>query len=441
MKLKFNQDLFVPKGTYVIGVSGGVDSMVLLSSMVSIQDRLNLKLVLVHMNYHQRPTSDQDEALVLSYAKEHHIEAHSFDFVSSPFGNFQQEARNQRYHRFYELAKDKNADAICLAHHADDQMETILMRINRGTSFVGYAGMKEVSLYKDMPLLRPLIKSSKQELIDYAKENNVPYLQDESNMENHYTRNRYRHEVTPFLKSENPKSLEKWNEFSDDILEAYHLISKHSTAFIEKNITLHNNVYSFEINLFQKEEKIVQKDILKRLTNLASSNQTELTTEHIDSMNKIMNSKNPNLKKRFDAHLFVYKSYQKMSFTEKEIEVSPFEIIINDFSEIKLPNNDLIIISQNKRNNDGKTIELWYNNLDSLFPLTLRSRKEKDLLHFSYGTKKLKDHLMDKKIPLSERNELPILVDSTGEIRYIPSIYTFIPDKKENKIYITYLKG
>ncbi|MGD9909968.1 MAG: tRNA lysidine(34) synthetase TilS [Candidatus Izemoplasmatales bacterium] len=441
MVLKFNQSLFVKHGSYVVAVSGGIDSMVLLSLMNALKDELHLTLYALHMNYHKRDSALRDQQIVEKYCKNNNIECMIADFIDSPFGNFQQEARNQRYNQLYHFSKKVGAEAICLAHHADDQMETILMRLNRGSSFVGYAGMKEVSLYKDMPLFRPLLAESKDNIIAFAKEMNIPFGFDETNDQDEYTRNRFRHTITPFLKKENPKALQKWNEFSEDILDSYHLISKLSNQFLEEFLVSNNERYQIELNRFLGEEKIIQKDILKKLVNLASKNATELTKEHMEDIYKIIHSSKPNLKKKLDQHLFIQKSYQVLSFQEKEMKPNSYEFKLTTFGEVSLPNDYIITISQNERNNSGKTIELWYNNLDSLFPITFRSRKDKDTIRLTYGTKKLKDFFIDKKIPLIERNELPLIIDATGEIICIPNIYTFKPDVRETKIYITYQKG
>lgn len=441
MLLKFNQSLFVKHGSYVIAVSGGVDSMVLLSLMNDLKEELHLNLYVLHMNYHKRDSALRDQQIVEDFCKKNKIECTLTDFIDSPFGNFQQEARNQRYHQLYQLSKRVNASAICLAHHADDQMETILMRLNRGSSFVGYAGMKEVSLYKDMPLFRPLLLESKDHILTYAKEMNLPYGFDESNDQDDYTRNRFRHTVTPFLKKENPKALEKWNEFSEEILESYHLISKLSNQFLDQFLEIRYERYEIQLKFFLDEEKIIQKDILKKLVNLASKNATELTKEHLEDIYKIIHSSKPNIKKKLDQHLFIQKSYQVLSFQEKEVKPNPYEFKLTTFGEVSLPNDYIITISQIERNNSGKTIELWYNNLDSLFPITIRSRKDKDTIKLTYGAKKLKDFFIDKKIPLTERNELPLIVDATGEIICIPNVYTLKPNVRDTKIYITYQKG
>jgi len=436
-----NQSLFVKNGTYVLGVSGGIDSMVLLTLLSSLKEELDLKLYVFHMNYHKRGSADRDEVIVKNYCEKLDIDFISKNFIDSPFGNFQQEARMQRYHQLYELATEVHANAICLAHHSDDQMETILMRINRGSSFVGYAGMKETSLYKDMPLFRPLLEESKENILRFGKEQNIPFGEDESNQSEDYTRNRFRHHITPFLKDENPKALEKWNEFSKEILDSYHLINKLSTHFLSQHLQTKSQSYDIPLPVFLEEERIIQKDILKKLTNLASKNKTELTKEHMDDIYKIIHSKKPNLKKQLDQHLFIQKSYVVLSFSETENQPIPFEFQLAEFGEQRLPNDSIITISQFKRNNGGKTIELWYNNLDSLFPITIRSRKEKDTLTLTFGAKKLKDFLIDKKIPMNERNELPLIIDASDRIICIPDIYTFKPEEKKTKIYITYQKG
>jgi len=439
--LKLNQSLIESKDHLIIGVSGGIDSMVLLDSLRHLQSSLNLKLSVVHMNYHQRIDSTEDEALVKSYCETYDIPFFSFDYSMNKKGNFQQNAREERYLKYASVAKEQNAKKIVIAHQNDDLLETILMRLTRGSSLLGYAGILETSELKNsgLTVIRPLLNVSRADIEEYAKENNVPYREDSSNGEDHYTRNRFRHQVTPFLKQENPQVLSQASSFSKDIKEAYELIDELANQFITSSLQQNQDAYTVQIENFNQEKSIIQKDILKKIINIVSHNQDELSNKNIEEFYNVLNSTKPNIEKKLTQNVYLTKSYQLLTFSSSLPKMISYEINIEDFGTYELPFNQTLTISQIKRNNDSKSENIWYNSLDSIFPLTIRSRKERDSLNFSFGTKKLKDVYIDKKIPKRVREELPLVLYKK-EIIYIPGIYkSDIVD--ELSITITYLKG
>lgn len=441
MELKFNTLLIAPSDTLVVAVSGGVDSMVLLDLLMNLKNQVKFQLFVAHMNYHKRTSSDLDEQFVRTAAKKYGLEMKSFDFADSNQENFQMEARNQRYFQFYQYAKSVFANKLVLAHHNDDQIETILMRLTRGSSFVGYAGIKERSTYKDIELIRPLLFESKENIEKYATLNDIHYQTDESNLTDHYTRNRFRHNIVPLLKEENPKVLEKIQQFSNDISSAYALIQKYSSGFLSKHVEKQADCHSIPIARFLEEDAIVQKDIIIKTVNAISQNQTELSEKNIDLILEMMSSSKPNIQKRISDRIFVYRSYDSLLIQSKEELYASFELVVQDFGKVILPNNDIIDISKNEHKCGGKSIDLWYNNLDSLFPITIRTRRNKDVLTYPFGRKKLKDVLIDKKIPMKIRNTVPIVLDSTQRILYIPDIYKSEESVGSNHLYFSYSKG
>lgn len=439
--LKLNQSLIESKDHLVIGVSGGIDSMVLLDSLRHLQSSLELKLSVVHMNYHQRTDSTEDEALVKTYCETYDIPFFSFDYSMNKEGNFQQNAREERYLKYASVAKEQNAKKIVIAHQNDDLLETILMRLTRGSSLLGYAGILETSELKNSgcTVIRPLLYVSRADIEEYAKANNVSYREDSSNGEDHYTRNRFRHQVTPFLKQENPQVLSQTTSFSKDIKEAYELIDELANDFITSSLQQNQEEYTVSILEFNQEKSIVQKDILKKIINIVSKNQDELSNKNIDEFYNVLNSTKPNIEKKLTQNVYLTKSYQLLTFSSSLPKMISYEINIEDFGTYELPFNQTLTISQIKHNNDSKSENIWYNSLDSIFPLTIRSRKERDSLNFSFGTKKLKDVYIDKKIPKRVREELPLVLYKK-EIIYIPGIYkSDVVD--ELSITITYLKG
>jgi tRNA(Ile)-lysidine synthase len=193
-------ELFSQKDLVIVGVSGGVDSMVLCHLLLAGGFRFRI----AHINYGLRGADSNDDALfVKTWAAKNNV---SFDFLEAKMewaenkSGIQQKARTIRYDWFSELSAQHNATAILTAHHQNDQAETILHNYIRGGGVAALRGMLNVS----NGIVRPLLSFSKEEILAYAKANNIAWREDRSNATNDYTRNYIRHEVVPALEKINP---------------------------------------------------------------------------------------------------------------------------------------------------------------------------------------------------------------------------------------------
>lgn len=195
-------NLITPGSTIIVGLSGGPDSVFLLHYLAWLAPQKNLTLIAAHLDHGWRTESVQDaqfcQELTVQYNTPFilkHLKDTLVSFKSS--GSKEELGRKARRAFFEQVAKEHNAQAIALAHHADDQMETFIMRIIRGASLTGLAGMKT----KEGLYIRPLLNLNKQEILDYLHEHQIPYVTDASNQSDEYLRNRIRNQVIPALKS------------------------------------------------------------------------------------------------------------------------------------------------------------------------------------------------------------------------------------------------
>ncbi|NLA32598.1 MAG: tRNA lysidine(34) synthetase TilS, partial [Mollicutes bacterium] len=187
------------KDNYIIvAVSSGPDSMCLLDILLNVTK----KIVVAHVNYHQRKQSKNEEKYLKNYCEENNLIFELKDYQDKKSINFQSDAREFRYDHFTNLAKKYKTKYIFTAHHGDDLIETILMRLTRGSILSGYAGFKEISIENELITVRPLIHYTKEEIIEYNKEHKIKYFIDKSNQKNDYTRNRFRNKLLPFFKEE-----------------------------------------------------------------------------------------------------------------------------------------------------------------------------------------------------------------------------------------------
>ncbi|MDO4680521.1 MAG: tRNA lysidine(34) synthetase TilS [Aerococcus sp.] len=205
----------------LLAVSGGVDSMVLLASCMTLQERGRLKLQVMHINHQLRPDAAKDQQLVMDYC-----EAHDLDLTvriwrhESELDNVEARARDFRYGNFAAYLKEQDLSYVVIAHHQQDVAETTLMRLIQGASVSATAGIKPVSplyLAPKKTVLRPLLNFSKEDLYDCAEHSRIPYREDETNQSLDYTRNRMRHYWFPKLAGENPNVIQHFAQFAGEL--------------------------------------------------------------------------------------------------------------------------------------------------------------------------------------------------------------------------------
>jgi len=434
----FGSHLIEPGDSLLLAISGGIDSMVLLDMIVKLKEKLNLKLYIAHVDHQKRVTSKDDRDFVLDYAQDLNIPCFIESLEIDDNQNFHDYAHKKRYDFFYKIAKENNINKVVLAHNANDNAETILMRLTRGSSFEGYRGILESNYYKDLLVIRPLLHVPRNDIEVYQQVNLIAYQNDPTNEMDGYTRNRYRHHLLPLFEQENPRYLEKISQFSYYQSLAYELIDELSNKFLE-NIEIDDSI-SIDIDELLKNKKIIQIEIIKKIINHLTNNKLELSFQNFVDIIDLTNNEKPHLQFIIENELYVYKSYQKLYFQREPNELSEFHFEINDFTEIELPNGYLVNITKKPNKNYGFLYKLCYNNLDLVFPLTVRNRLNGDKLKTSIGTKKLKDVLIDKKVPILERNSLPVFLNKNDEIIYIPGIFAK-NTTGDNELYILVQKG
>ncbi len=416
--LKTNQiDL---KGkTICVAVSCGVDSSVLLHLLESLKDELLFNIVICHVNHGQREQSNEEEKYIKEYGMNHKLTVEVKHFTNDMFKNknFQSEARNLRIEFFKETMEKYNSKYIFLAHHLKDDIETSIMHMIRGSSLASYAGMREITNYKGITILRPLLKVLKEDIYKYAQDNNITYFEDSSNETNHYARNRIRHDIIPVLFEENNNFIQSFLLFKERINNSSILIQKQRDDYIDNFVKKTNNknicldLDSFKnIKTNELTKEFMQKEILFELLK-----KYYLSLTQVNEIIKIVNSNRPNIKIEFNTFI-VTKEYNELIIQEKESKQKKQDIFItindigiydiNDkymlevvpFTDEDVKKNKNILINSNV---------LWYNS--SMFPFILRNRRNGDKITVGNGTKKVKDLLIDEKIPLSLRDNFLLL--------------------------------
>jgi tRNA(Ile)-lysidine synthase len=207
IEFKNQYRLFSESATLVVALSGGPDSVFLLHYLHSLIPSLKLKLIGAHLNHQWRSTADRDEAFCADLCQKLGIPfvstfLNEIALIKKYNGSKEEFARHKRRAFLEQVAKDYNADAIALGHHADDQIETFFIRLMRGATLTGLQGMKA----KDGKYIRPLLAISKQEIVEYLKMHAIPYCSDETNEDKTFLRNNIRHTLIPAFTAVDPRA-------------------------------------------------------------------------------------------------------------------------------------------------------------------------------------------------------------------------------------------
>lgn len=416
--------------TVVAAISYGPDSMVLLDILIDLRKQLGFDIICAHVNHNIREESKDEKILLEEYCSLNNVK---FEFYEIPKSEdkplTESQARNIRYNFFDEVIKKYNAKYLMTAHHGDDLVETILMRIVRGSSLKGYAGFSKETIKDNYMVVRPLLELTKDEIVSYANKNKIPYALDKTNNTEVYTRNRYRINILPFLKKEDKDVHLKFLKYSETLNDYSRYIETKSDesftkCFIDNKLNL---------SIFNKEDELIKKRIIaKILENTYQSNIDILDDKHINLFMSLANEIKPNMNLSFPLGYLLKKEYNYIELTTNE-EAECYSYELKD--SVLLPNGREIRVVDSIDHNSNYMTRL--NSKDLKLPLIVRTKEEGDkiILKGMEKSKKVKDIFIDEKIPISIRKNQPILVDSDGNVLWIPGVKKSIFDRKENEEY------
>ena len=421
--------------TIVIGCSTGPDSMALMDMLVKIRDKYQLYLICAHVNHNVRKESYDEAIFMQDYCMKNKVIFESMVIEHYGDDNFHNEARNIRYNFFEEVVKKYKANYLMTAHHGDDLMETIMMRIVRGSNLNGYAGFKRVVDMGNYQLVRPLIDFTKEELLEYDERNNVTYFIDSSNSKPKYTRNRYRKVVLPFLKEEDPNVHKKFLKFSENIMSANEFIEKERNKALEQVLD-HGKI---SISKFLKIDSFLQKEILYFLMEIYYQDDLILLNDrHINLLISVIQGNRQNVTVNLPNEVLAVREYDNFYLRRETEELTTYEIEFSDM--VDLPNKHSIKKIEDCIENGNDICRLSSSEVQ--LPLIVRTRKLGDKIYIKgmNGSKKIKDVFIDSKISKSSRDLWPVVVDSLDRVIWIPGLKKSKFDKKKEESYDIILK-
>lgn len=416
--------------TIILGLSGGSDSMCLLHLLLHLDIKLNI--ICAHINHNIRKESEAEAAYIKDYCHQQNIILEYTKFSKKNLASNYSEAelREKRYAYFDELVQKYQASYLITAHHGDDLIETILMRLSRGSNLKGYSGFQVSTSKQNYTILKPLIYVTKEDILKYNAENKIKYFNDATNTSSKYTRNRYRQNILPFLKKENNNIHLKYLKFSQELLDYYNYVETQVDEELKKR-TKNNEL---DITNFTSLPKLIQNKIIEKILKANYPHNLNLVSnKHLYLIIDLINNKNPNLEIDLPDKLKIQKAYNKLKISRNIQEDSKYHIIIS--RNTILPNGRIIeICDKNELTNNYCT------RLDSReikLPLFVRNREIGDrmVIKNMKNSKKIKDIFIDLKLPKEQRDTQPVVVDSNNNIIWLPGLKKSQFDKAKSENY------
>ena len=407
---------------FILACSTGSDSMALFN--LCIQSNLKNNMIVCHVNHCLREESIQEEEYITNLCKELNIKCYVKKLnINNTKENIEQIARDKRYEFFISTAKLEDCHYILTAHQADDQIETIIMRLLKSSSLRSYAGIEKESKREDIIIYRPLLEYSKETLRTYCINNNIKYYDDITNFEDDHLRNRIRKYITPYLLKENNNIYNSFNYFSETIIQADKLLEKQIKSFVNNKYIIEDNYSKFKIEDYLNIDNTsnwLRKQILFRL--LKPYN---LSVKQIDEIDNIIESNNQKVINNISNYLCIIKEYGYIYIykeTYKEIEYYQ-EIKENDI--YYLPNNYEICVNDTESQIKSKNKKICYN-INISKPFIIRSKKAGDVIERNNKNnkynQKISNYLTTKKIPSFIKKDI-LLIEKDNKVVDVIGIF------------------
>ena len=385
------QELVQPGEEVVCAVSGGADSVALLFALYLLKEKLQIRLSAAHFNHHLRGAeSDQDQAFVEDFCSRYDIPLYKGGAAveTGPKG-LEAAARDARYGYLKTLP-----GRIATAHTADDNAETVLMHLIRGTGLKGLGGIAP----KSGKLIRPMLTVTRQEVIAFLQEWNLPHVEDQSNHTDQFLRNRLRHHVMPLLNRENPRLAENVSAMAMQLRQEEHYLSR--------QVELTDRV-----SVLREMDPALRNRALESF--LRQQGVKEPQREQIQLLKCLVFSNNPSARGAFPGRVTIGREYDRLIRLPQEEAPATTELALGSQ---KLPQWKLEIhVSRAQSLEQGKTVFT----VQPEGKIVVRSRLPGDRIRLPGGSKTLKKLFIDEKIPAWERPFLPVLADEKGVLAVV----------------------
>lgn len=394
----------------VAGVSGGADSVCLLFLLMEYQKRVPFSLRAVHVNHHLRgeeAVRDQEFTRRLCESLGVPLDLYDYDvprMAETEHLSCEEAGREARRRAFYRTAcrwEHPDQVRIALAHHENDQAETVLHNLVRGAGLAGLAGIRPVHRTGSGMYIRPLLCISREETENYLSQRGIPWVTDSTNEEEVYTRNKIRREILPALMQINSGAVKNIAAAAGRVLEAEDYLSELTQKAVEKYTAKEGSVWILSRDLFE-EPMLLQKRVVKNVLEAAAGKKKDLSSAHMEAVLELAKGRT-GASASLIYGLRAQQVYGDIHITRGEQEKK--DLLELEFRVFPYENQQI----------PEKTYTKWFDYDKIKNGLAVRRRLPGDYLMISRdgGTKKLKDYFIDCKVPRRERDNVTLLADGS----------------------------
>lgn len=400
-------NLIKPGERIGVGVSGGSDSMALVHFLHSISEEFDIEVIAICVDHGIREESRAEADFVVDRCREMGVRAYKFRIDAPRLAkekniSLETAAREGRYGVFNTLFKRDVVDKIALAHHLNDQAETILMHIFRGSGVSGARGMEPI---RDKRFIRPLLSTSKKEILSYIDYNNLDYVEDSSNADNTFARNYLRNVIMPQIEKKWPGAVGAIVNFGKAVKEDDDYIN---SQIFDDAIIYEEKEAKIPLSYFIYPAPIISRMIINALINIGVEKDFE--KKHVDMIKELASSHENGKRMSLPFDVVAIKDYDYLTLANRQKVVPQFKCELR-CGEFDLPDGRKLVVKRVKDMPQKEGV-LYFDYRKVPKSASWRFRQEGDVFtKFGGGSKKLKSFLIDKKVPQRKRDTLPVLAD------------------------------
>ncbi len=429
-----SNDLLKNAENILLGVSGGPDSLVMLELFFKYKKYFGINIAAAHLDHLFREESTLEADFVEEKAKSMGIDFYRKKVdvpkvVEKEKMSAESAARRERFNFFREIYLKFDYDLLALAHHRDDQVETVLLNIFRGSGLRGLSGIEKRLSLNGLEIIHPLLNLSKKEIMEYCREHSLKPRIDKTNKENIYSRNIIRNKILPIIEEEINPSVRKVIARNADLIakEEKFLDKSAENKFLKALISSNDKRLKLDLNILKEYESVILRRVLRKAYQKLNNSLDDFYLDHILELEKLLSDTSTGRGIDLPADIKVFINYQELIFCKNDLlkEEKITEKIKLTLNTKNHFDYGFTIVTDTAKAED---IEFSLDNntavldLDKLnLPLYLRSRKPGDSFVplGMKGEKKVKDFLIDEKVPRYERESIPVIIDVEDNIVWL----------------------
>lgn len=409
----------------VLGLSGGPDSVCLLHILYRLKEKMNIEVYAAHLNHQIRGLEAQKDALYISQICED-LGITSFvkainvpEYCKEQGVSLEEGARTLRYEMFEEIKQKTKSNKIAIGHNRNDQAETVLMRIMRGT---GLQGLRGIEYIRDNEIIRPILDIERSEIEAYCEKYELNPRIDKTNLESIYTRNKIRLELIPYMKDNfNPNVIESIVRMTNSLKSDSDYIDLEAEKSFKEVSTLKENSVEISLPKYSNLHNAIKVRVLRSAIKHIIGDTNFVDQKHIEDIIELECESKLNKMLNLPRGIFAYRRKNIIILTTKEIVSEEIDFCYNIPSNgfIKIKELNLVLETQKMSIDRYKSIKLDKTSKGFDFDkikggIVVRSRKQGDKIKLAGGSKKVKDLFIDLKIPREDRCKVPVITDDEG---------------------------